>query len=163
MKDMLARGQPYLGAFLLKAGEGDSDTITDIDTVHKVGVFAQITSVFPASGSKDDKDGSLTVVLYPHRRIKITELVPTRGKEGVTTTRVEDAGSEAAPTAAEGQNETATNPCKCHHASSREILTWYSPPTNPISTSPRRVFGQRREFSSATIRQEQSLHSRSHV
>jgi ATP-dependent Lon protease len=123
MKDMLARGQPYLGAFLLKAGEGDSDTITDLDTVHKVGVFAQITSVFPASGSKDDKDGSLTVVLYPHRRIKITELIPMRSKEGVSTIQVEDAGSEAGPTVAEGQSESATNPCKYPHASSRSVLT----------------------------------------
>jgi Lon-like ATP-dependent protease len=163
MKDMLARGQPYLGAFLLKAGEGDSDTITDLDTVHKVGVFAQITSVFPASGSKDDKDGSLTVVLYPHRRIKITELVPKQGEEGVSTIQVEDAGSEAGPTVAEGQSEIVTNPCKCYHAFSRAILTRRSPPTNTISTRPCRVFGQRREFSSATIRQEQSLHSRSHV
>ncbi|PVF94417.1 ATP-dependent protease La [Serendipita vermifera] len=90
MKDMLARGQPYLGAFLLKAGEGDSDTITDINSVHKVGVFAQITSVFPANGSKDDKDGSLTVVLYPHRRIKITELLPARNKENVSTVQVDE-------------------------------------------------------------------------
>lgn len=112
MKDMLARGQPYLGAFLLKAGEGDSDVITDIDTVHKVGVFAQITSVFPASGSKDDKDGSLTVVLYPHRRIKITDLVPPRGKDGPSAVKVETAEGMTTPPS-ETTDESATNTCTC--------------------------------------------------
>ncbi|CAG7849185.1 Lon protease homolog, mitochondrial {ECO:0000255/HAMAP-Rule:MF_03120} {ECO:0000255/HAMAP-Rule:MF_03120}; Flags: Precursor [Serendipita indica DSM 11827] len=96
MKDMLARGQPYIGAFLLKSGESDSDVITDIDSVHKVGVFAQITSVFPASPTKDDKDGSLTVVLYPHRRIKITDLIKSKGKDGPSTVKVEEADATTA-------------------------------------------------------------------
>ncbi|KAH8112730.1 ATP-dependent protease La [Phellopilus nigrolimitatus] len=74
IKEMMKRGQPYLGAFLLKDENTDSDVITDINSVHDVGVFAQITSVFAASG-KDDKDEGLTAVLYPHRRIKLTELV----------------------------------------------------------------------------------------
>jgi Lon-like ATP-dependent protease len=39
------------------------------------GVFAQITSVFAASGKDDDREKGLTAVLYPHRRIKITELL----------------------------------------------------------------------------------------
>ncbi|KAG8959118.1 ATP-dependent Lon protease pim1 [Tulasnella sp. 419] len=77
IKEMMKRGQPYLGAFLLKDEDTDSDIITDLDSVHHVGVFAQVTSIFPASASnEDDKDASLTVVLYPHRRIKITELIP---------------------------------------------------------------------------------------
>ena len=76
IKEMMRRGQPYLGAFLLKDENSDSDIITDINSVHPVGVFAQITSVFTAQGSKDeDKEEGLTAVLYPHRRIKITELV----------------------------------------------------------------------------------------
>ncbi|KAH7926372.1 ATP-dependent protease La [Leucogyrophana mollusca] len=75
IKEMMKRGQPYLGAFLLKDENTDSDVITDINSVHPVGVFAQITSVFAAnSGSGDDKEEGLTAVLYPHRRIKITEL-----------------------------------------------------------------------------------------
>lgn len=78
IKDMMKRGQPYLGAFLLKDENADSDVITDIDSVHPVGVFAQITSVFAAAGrggEGDDKEEGLTAVLYPHRRIKITELL----------------------------------------------------------------------------------------
>jgi ATP-dependent Lon protease len=112
MKDMLARGQPYLGAFLLKSGEGDSDTITDLNSVHKVGVFAQITSVFPASGSKDDKDESLTVVLYPHRRIKITELLPMRGKGEASAVQVEELSPEGETPPPENPGEVAPNPCR---------------------------------------------------
>ena len=73
----MKRGQPYLGAFLLKDEHADSDVITDINSVHPVGVFAQITSVFAAAsgpGKEDEKEEGLTAVLYPHRRIKITDL-----------------------------------------------------------------------------------------
>ncbi|KAF8550574.1 ATP-dependent protease La [Imleria badia] len=76
IKEMMKRGQPYLGAFLLKDENTDSDVITDINSVHLVGVFAQITSVFSANtGSGEEKEDGLTAVLYPHRRIKITELL----------------------------------------------------------------------------------------
>lgn len=82
IKDMMKRGQPYLGAFLLKDENTDADVITDINQVHQVGVFAQITSVFAAASSRDadgvpgeKQEEGLTAVLYPHRRIRITELV----------------------------------------------------------------------------------------
>lgn len=81
IKEMMKRGQPYLGAFLLKDENTDSDVITDINSVHPVGVFAQITSVFTASSGslKEGEEDGLTAVLYPHRRIKITELVKAGG------------------------------------------------------------------------------------
>ncbi|GAA5876394.1 hypothetical protein JCM1840_006010 [Sporobolomyces johnsonii] len=87
IKESIKRGQPYIGAFLLKDEDADSDIITDPNSVHPVGVFAQITSTFPASPStpnpndpngktaKDEEPG-LTAVLYPHRRIRIDELLP---------------------------------------------------------------------------------------
>ncbi|KAI8992637.1 ATP-dependent protease La [Pilobolus umbonatus] len=78
IKELMKRGQPYVGAFLLKDEGLDMDTITNIDQVHKVGVFAQITSVFPASSGKEEN--GLTAVLYPHRRIKINELLPMKDK-----------------------------------------------------------------------------------
>jgi Lon-like ATP-dependent protease len=74
IREMMKRGQPYLGAFLLKE-DADSDVITDINSVYPVGVFAQITSVFSATGKDDDKEDGLTAVLYPHRRIKIAQLL----------------------------------------------------------------------------------------
>lgn len=72
IKDMIKRGQPYLGAFLFKdEGGGEKDIIESVEDVHDVGVFAQITSAFAVAG--DEK--ALTVVLYPHRRIKMTSLI----------------------------------------------------------------------------------------
>src|SRR6266850_1953012 len=87
VKEMMKRGQPYLGAFLLKDEQADSDVITDISSVHPVGVFAQITSVFAAAsgpGKEEEKEEGLTAVLYPHRRIKITDLVKTGGSQQST-------------------------------------------------------------------------------
>ncbi|OAX35625.1 ATP-dependent protease La [Rhizopogon vinicolor AM-OR11-026] len=96
IKEMMKRGQPYLGAFLLKDEHTDSDVITDINSVHPVGVFAQITSVFAAnSGTGDDKEEGLTAVLYPHRRIKITEL--TKAGEHPSTANVQEEPQTVTP------------------------------------------------------------------
>lgn len=91
IKELLKRGQPYVGAFLLKNEKVDVDTITDLDQVYPMGVFAQITSVFPSSsGGGGDKEG-LTAVLYPHRRIKITDLLsPKRRREEQGLAETED-------------------------------------------------------------------------
>lgn len=84
IRELIAHGQPYIGAFLLKDSESDSDVITDLDQVHPVGVFAQITSVFSSADQKhqsaegeegEPRPETLTAVLYPHRRIRIDELV----------------------------------------------------------------------------------------
>ncbi|KAF9457979.1 Lon protease C-terminal proteolytic domain-containing protein [Collybia nuda] len=113
IKDMMKRGQPYLGAFLLKDENTDSDVITDINSVHPVGVFAQITSVFTASSSgKDgeDKEDGLTAVLYPHRRIKITELIKAGGKAKVESNTEDDRQTVEPPApqqAVEGPVQTA--------------------------------------------------------
>lgn len=100
IKEMMKRGQPYLGAFLLKDEHADSDVITDLDSVHPVGVFAQITSVF-AANTGPTKEGSdeegLTAVLYPHRRIRITDLVKAGGLPTVTVESVEETPKEGTP------------------------------------------------------------------
>ncbi|EFP87609.2 ATP-dependent protease La [Puccinia graminis f. sp. tritici CRL 75-36-700-3] len=92
VREMMKRGQPYLGAFLLKNSESETDIISDPESVYKVGVFAQITSIFPTNSAKKDHPSNLsktapkddetdeyadglTAVLYPHRRIEITELL----------------------------------------------------------------------------------------
>ncbi|KAG9128075.1 ATP-dependent Lon protease pim1 [Ceratobasidium sp. 392] len=102
IKEMMKRGQPYLGAFLLKDENADSDIITDIDSVHQVGVFAQITSVFPATkaesgGKEDGQEESLTAVLYPHRRIRITNLF-TPAAEPISSATVQEVSEEATET-----------------------------------------------------------------
>ena len=78
IQEMLTRGQPYVGAFLFKDENADKDVIDSVDDVHEVGVFAQITSAFPVHG----EENSLTAVLYPHRRIKISALIlPNQSKD----------------------------------------------------------------------------------
>lgn len=76
IQEMLRRGQPYVGAFLFKDESSDKDIIESMDDVHGVGVFAQITSAFPATGETEN----LTVVLYPHRRIKMSRLIAPNSK-----------------------------------------------------------------------------------
>ena len=72
IQEMLRRGQPYVGAFLFKDESSEKDIIENPDDVHDVGVFAQVTSAFPVTGEEQ----SLTAVLYPHRRIKMSKLIP---------------------------------------------------------------------------------------
>ncbi|KAF8989495.1 ATP-dependent protease La domain-containing protein [Cyathus striatus] len=74
LKEMTKQGQPYLGTFLPKDPNPDAsaDIITNLDRVHPVGVFTQITSAFAVKNA--DGEG-LIAVLYPHRRIRIAELV----------------------------------------------------------------------------------------
>lgn len=79
--EMIRRGQPYVGAFLFKDENADEDIIRKPEDVHEVGVFAQITSAFPATG---EKNSSLTAILYPHRRIRISTLIPPGGAEAKT-------------------------------------------------------------------------------
>ncbi|KAH8681392.1 ATP-dependent protease La [Xylariales sp. PMI_506] len=70
--EMIKRGQPYVGAFLFKDENADEDVIRNPDDVYDTGVFAQITSAFPVHG----ETSSLTAILYPHRRIKLSTLIP---------------------------------------------------------------------------------------
>lgn len=72
IQEMMKRGQPYVGAFLFKDENSDKDIIESVDDVYDVGVFAQITSSFPVNS----EEGGLTAVLYPHRRIKMSKLLP---------------------------------------------------------------------------------------
>lgn len=104
IRTLLQRGQPYIGAFLLKDSNADSDVITSPDQVYPVGVFAQITSVFGAgdgvgqdgktiegaTGSDGEKKESLTAVLYPHRRIRIDELLTERPAQGQSASEQEE-------------------------------------------------------------------------
>lgn len=72
ISDMMKRGQSYVGAFLFKDENADADVIHDPEEVYDTGVFAQITSAFPIQGEPN----SITAILYPHRRIKLSSLIP---------------------------------------------------------------------------------------
>ncbi|GHJ87213.1 hypothetical protein NliqN6_3615 [Naganishia liquefaciens] len=111
IRTLLQRGQPYIGAFLLKDSESDSDVINSPDQVYPVGVFAQITSVFGSSDNPagtpqgqlaaesegDKKPETLTAVLYPHRRIRIDELLT--GPNGPSLLTPQDIIGESASSA----------------------------------------------------------------
>jgi Lon-like ATP-dependent protease len=51
---MMKRGQPYLGAFLFKYERADANVITNINSLHLIGVFARLTVCFlrPAGSGK---------------------------------------------------------------------------------------------------------------
>lgn len=114
IKEMLDRQQPYIGAFMLKNSEEDTDVITDKNDVYDVGVLAQITSAFP---SKDEKTGTetMTALLYPHRRIKIDELFPPneekeKSKDQVQETDIEAAVVEDAEVTEDQESASSTTP-----------------------------------------------------
>ncbi|KAJ9322725.1 hypothetical protein DTO027B5_4824 [Paecilomyces variotii] len=82
IQEMMKRGQPYVGAFLFKEEDADGDVIENLDDVHNVGVFAQITAAYPLRGEAT----GVTAVLYPHRRIKIKSLDPPSDPSRTATT-----------------------------------------------------------------------------
>lgn len=102
------RGQPYIGAFLLKDEEADSDVITDPNSVHPVGVFAQITSTFPAASNDKDELPGLTAVLYPHRRIRIDELLPIPTPKAAEATEAAEADTKEPSPATEAINDQSS-------------------------------------------------------
>ena len=109
--EMLDRQQPYIGAFMHKDSSIDTDVIESMDDVHPVGVLAQITSAFP---SKDDKTGAetMTALLYPHRRIKIDELIPPNrdaAEAPKKDIKIEDIVVEKIIEPAEGEKEGETD------------------------------------------------------
>ncbi|KAK5111686.1 ATP-dependent Lon protease pim1 [Meristemomyces frigidus] len=73
VQELLKRGQSYVGAFLLKDQDSSQDVINDPSEVYDVGTFCQVTGAFPAGHGEDR---ALQAVLYPHRRIKLSELIP---------------------------------------------------------------------------------------
>jgi ATP-dependent Lon protease len=74
IEDLVASGNPYIGVFLSKDDSIDSDIVADVQQVEKVGVFAQIIN----SHHSGPDNSYLTVVVYPHRRIRINEVVPVQ-------------------------------------------------------------------------------------
>ncbi|KAE8377673.1 Lon protease C-terminal proteolytic domain-containing protein, partial [Aspergillus bertholletiae] len=88
IQDMMKRGQPYVGAFLFKDENADGDVIENLDDVYDVGVFAQITAAYPLRGEAS----GVTAVLYPHRRIKVSSLLPPSDSAKASAT--EDKSSE---------------------------------------------------------------------
>ena len=96
--DMIKRGQPYIGAFLFKDENADADVIQNAEDVYDVGVFAQITSAFPVSGGDGN---SLTAILYPHRRIRLSTLIPPGSENAKKTDSDAKPALESTPESSE--------------------------------------------------------------
>jgi ATP-dependent Lon protease len=90
--EMLRRGPAYIGAFLLKDENLDTDIITDIYQIYKVGVFAQVTQCFE---SIHNGNRAFQLVLNPIRRIHADSLVMSTLKDASESTTPEDLGYEA--------------------------------------------------------------------
>ena len=157
IKDMIQRGQPYIGAFLLKNGDNDSDTVKDLDSIHRVGVFAQITSVFAVNAGKEDKEDTsgLTIVLYPHRRIKVKELIKPSANEPAIATVTDESVTEAREGAVADQ---APQPCTYLHGCPKSrLLTRSSLPSryaHPfLAQSSRSVYCQCGKHGTRSIRE----------
>ena len=103
IQEMMRRGQPYVGAFLFKDESSDKDVIESMDDVHDVGVFAQVTSAFPVTG----EEKSLTAVLYPHRRIRMSKLIPPRAQTDSGETSIVPPMAEVRPMAEENTKSEA--------------------------------------------------------
>ena len=116
IKELIAHGQPYIGAFLKKDGHPDSDVITNVDEVHPVGIFAQITSTFETKAKDEDnkggdkEEGAFTAVLFPLRRIRIDELLSEKEKDNpmVSIKPVEVSGNGAEVKENSGEAEVAS-------------------------------------------------------
>jgi Lon-like ATP-dependent protease len=72
IQKLVASGQPYIGAFLTRQDENDADTVTSLDEIYRIGVFAQILK------TEVGDDASLAATILPHRRIRIKELSAPR-------------------------------------------------------------------------------------
>jgi hypothetical protein len=71
IQNLLERRQPYVGVFLAKNDESTLDSVSSLDEIHRVGVFAQITNIYQSG----PENSALTVVINPHRRIRAMELI----------------------------------------------------------------------------------------
>lgn len=130
IQEMLRRGQPYVGAFLFKDEGSDKDIIESMDDVHDVGVFAQITSAFPVNGEAE----SLTVVLYPHRRIKVSRLIPPKTSHtSPATISVEIKGAEDHDSKNKGMPEKSGDVVASFEETSTSAQSTDNPPYEPTS------------------------------
>lgn len=77
VRESLKRGQPWVGCFLFKDENADEDVIRNVEDVYDVGVLAQITSTLPLPYAPN----GVSAVLYPHRRIKLSTLIPPGSQE----------------------------------------------------------------------------------
>jgi Lon-like ATP-dependent protease len=89
IQDLMKNGVPFIGIFLSKNENEDKDIVTNIDEIEKVGVLAQITNTYQTG-----PDNALTVVVYPHKRIRITDLKLPDAEKSSSTITVENGDAD---------------------------------------------------------------------
>jgi Lon-like ATP-dependent protease len=134
VQELLKRGQSYVGAFLLKDPESNTDVINHPNEVYDVGTFCQITGAFPA-GHGDEK--ALQAVLYPHRRIKLTDLIPPKKPDAT-----EDAGSTPAPAVATATIGSAAEKSEAEVASKGDVTASFEESHVESSSEPKKQVAQ---------------------
>lgn len=121
LQEMMRRGQPYVGAFLFKDEALDKDVIDSVDEIHDVGVFAQVTSVFPVTGEVN----SVTAVLYPHRRIRMSKLIPPNQAKP-------DAPKSTAPFIEPNATEVQLSPEAASAEKSGDVVASFEEPSTSV-------------------------------
>lgn len=116
LTEALKSGRPYVGLFLQRDSDSENDAskssnvssnvserdasalndrITKMDDVYPVGVFAKIINVIPMpSPSPSSANPAMTVIVYPHRRIRAVELLTEPGAQ-VSRMRTENVKEES--------------------------------------------------------------------
>ncbi|CCH45738.1 hypothetical protein BN7_5324 [Wickerhamomyces ciferrii] len=80
---LVDENKPYIGVFAFKKEDADSDLINNKDEIFSTGVFAQITSCHMVKDTYGN-DG-MTIVVYPHSRISVDEVIPKQALGEVIT------------------------------------------------------------------------------
>ncbi|KAI9216582.1 Lon protease C-terminal proteolytic domain-containing protein [Blastocladiella britannica] len=101
MKEVARSQHPYVVATLLKDEDADTDTLDTLDEAYRVGVFCQLTNIYHSTSSAAtamgaaDADGgpSLTAILYPHKRVRVTDLIHGKGLGPSPSSTGDDANS----------------------------------------------------------------------
>ncbi|KAJ3202865.1 ATP-dependent Lon protease pim1, partial [Dinochytrium kinnereticum] len=126
---LVDRRQPYVAILLSKDDDSDLDVVRSLEEVHRVGVFAQITNIYNAGPD----NSALTVVVYPHRRIRVNGIVSPPSSEDIVLPfeAVDSVASSASPPlAASPQGTTSSSPETSH-----EGTTTSSTETSPQGTT----------------------------
>lgn len=124
VQSLLDRRQPYVGIFLATDHDSDMDIISAAQQISSVGVFAQITNVYQSGPDNN----ALTIVVYPHRRIKLESVVLTSPG---TTTASSSSDQVKASSTSSTSTATSTSPEEVVSVVEGEDPTPPSPPPSP--------------------------------
>ena len=122
-----------------------------MNSVHPVGVFAQITSVFAAAASgswkpDEQREEGLAALLYPHRQIQITELIEAGGaniKEAEKREQLQTVELPSTPPILPVQDKEVAG--KFDHRRDHFLKIFCRPYSNRIPAQPQRLRHQRPE------------------